>query len=208
MMTQNATIITFSKYERNRAVVIKEHFSDPNPKFELVTHGRDAPLGSGLLLYNGGTVCSPKFSVNNAQAICSQIMGYEVSHADVAWISGEKWYQQKYIVKMGNLNCSWHKWSYCSLYEYPECSHEDDIFLTCKFGEFIVKMRYLTRHICKVQNVTVFRKFRHIFEPRKFLPSHYFLAYFDNCGFFASCCSRKVIDMILRRMNTIFRDEL
>ena len=30
---------------------------------------------------------------------------------------------------------------------------------------------YLTRHINKVRNVTVFRKFRHIFGPPKFRPS-------------------------------------
>ena len=141
-MTPNATIMTFSEYGRNWAVVIEQNFSDPNPKFELVSHGRDVPSGSGLLLYNGGTVCSHKFSANNAQAICSEIMGYEVSHADIAWMSGEKWHEQNsYEVKMGNLKCSWHIWSYCSFHEYPECSHEDDIFLTCKFGEFIVKMR-------------------------------------------------------------------
>ena len=31
--------------------------------------------------------------------------------------------------------------------------------------------KYLTRHIYKVRNVTVFRKFRHIFGPPKFRPS-------------------------------------
>ena len=35
-----------------------------------------------------------------------------------------------------------------------------------------------------------------------------FLAYFDNCGFTTSCCTRKVIDMIWGQMNTVFRDEL
>ena len=34
-----------------------------------------------------------------------------------------------------------------------------------------IKTGYLTRHIYKVRNVAVFRKFRHIFGPPKFRPS-------------------------------------
>ena len=61
--------------------------------------------------------------------------------------------------------------------------------------------------------MTVFRKFRHISDRQNFGCCNrivaLFLVYFnfDNCGFIVLFSSRKVIDMILGKMNTIFRDD-
>ena len=95
---------------------------------------------TGLLLYKEGKVCdSYKFSTNDAIAICSE-MGYINSEKNVSWKIGEEWWelQRSYDVTLADPECDYITWSSCthSTGKGGCWQNDDDIFLTCKHGEF------------------------------------------------------------------------
>jgi len=86
----------------------------------------------GLLLFNGGTVCSDHFSDNSAHAIC-RTMGFE---------KFSRWRTYKGRVKYGKLQsgkkiklddvvCTSNHWSSCKSKPYHNCKHSQDVFLKC-----------------------------------------------------------------------------
>ena len=99
--------------------------------FSLVDRN-GAPVGAdklGLLLYNGGSVCSGKaFSDNSADAVC-RLLGY-VGHR--RWTSGKKWsIQLDFNITLGDVRCGSPDWSTCSSRLWPNCYHFRDVFLQC-----------------------------------------------------------------------------
>ena len=85
---------------------------------------------TGLLLYKSGTVCNDEFDDNAANAICS-LMGYAAIGSE--WTSGSiKWnIQYDYSIKLDDVNCRTNSWSSCTYSEIDDCSHSEDVFLTC-----------------------------------------------------------------------------
>ena len=84
---------------------------------------------TGLLLYKSGTVCNDEFDDNAANAICS-LMGYAAIGSE--WSSGSKWgIQDTYGIALDDVECSTRSWSSCTYSEHHDCSHYEDVFLTC-----------------------------------------------------------------------------
>ena len=86
--------------------------------------------GRGLLLYKGGTVCDDDFNDYAAFAICKEV-GYV---SGITWESGTGNYfsfQEDLEINLNDVRCSENIWSSCSYSESHNCSHSEDIFLTC-----------------------------------------------------------------------------
>jgi len=82
----------------------------------------------GLLLYKSGTVCDDSFDTTAANAIC-KYMGYTDAET---WTSGLLFnIQSNYDINMDEVNCSGVEWESCSFNEYHDCSHGEDVLLTC-----------------------------------------------------------------------------
>ena len=93
-----------------------------------------SPGVEGLLIYNGGTVCSSGFNIFSAHAIC-RLIGFIGSKS---WRKGEFFSIQKaYRIILKDVVCSsvdW-TWSSCSYRtEGHDCKHQEDVFLTCGSG--------------------------------------------------------------------------
>ena len=104
--------------------------------FDIVDENGVSGGRSGLLLYKGGTVCDYHhgFDHNAAEAICSDL-GYQKT-GGYEWTSTRNWkIQSQYKITLGNVKCSEGYWSSCSYsksLELLDCTHAEDIFLTCK----------------------------------------------------------------------------
>ena len=84
----------------------------------------------GLLLYNGGTVCSDGFTVIAADAICRE-MNFKRA---ILWDShpGYSMERSQYQIKLDNVNCEIPIWKNCSFNaRHHNCHHKDDVFLSC-----------------------------------------------------------------------------
>ena len=115
----------FLLHERNN----KSVYVSSGPNFRIVDQYGENTDHSGLLLYNGGTVCNDRFNQNAANAICS-LLGYAAS--DSSWVSEYRWYQQnQYSITLDDVNCQTSSWSTCTFSESPNCRHSEDVFLTC-----------------------------------------------------------------------------
>ena len=76
-------------------------------------------------------MCDDGFDENTANAICS-LMGYASTGSE--WSSGRKWtIQNNYRNKLDAVKCRSNFWSSCtiSLSYYKDCSHSENVFLTC-----------------------------------------------------------------------------
>ena len=68
---------------------------------------------SGLLLWNGGLVCSTSFYTNEAVAICREL-GFNVNGAKAYNLDGSWKIQRKLQVKMHSVDCTESKdWEDC-----------------------------------------------------------------------------------------------
>lgn len=86
-------------------------------------------MQTGLLLYTDKTVCDDAFNENAADAICREL-GYDESFS---WESDNFWSMQSDLeIGLDEVFCSSDSWGTCS-YEYEhDCSHSEDVFLTCR----------------------------------------------------------------------------
>ena len=85
---------------------------------------------SGLLIYNGGTVCDDYFDQNAADAICS-LMGFASSGSE--WNSSSSWsIQSEYKIFLDDVECSNASWASCDYSESHNCGHSEDVFLSCR----------------------------------------------------------------------------
>ena len=116
-------------------------------EFKIVNHrGDETSAGSGLVLFNGGTVCDDDFNDDAAAAICKK-MGYDGSHADWSVLKKDDgstygtfaWsIQNTYDIKLDELDCSGPNWKECTFsHESHDCRHYEDVFLSCN-GKFSV----------------------------------------------------------------------
>ena len=110
---------------------IAKHFRLINEK-----GGPVGPKETGLLLYNGGTVCNDGFSDDSANAICRE-MGYSGS---TKWDSGGphyeafKNYTRVFDITLDEVRCNNNDWSSCSYLTSHNCGHSEDVFLACTSG--------------------------------------------------------------------------
>jgi len=93
----------------------------------------------GLLLFNGGTVCSDHFSDNSAHAIC-RTMGFDRM---------SRWRTYRPAVRYGTLQsskrillddvvCTSNHWSSCTSRPNHNCVHNQDVFLKCVGSGFVL----------------------------------------------------------------------
>ena len=94
---------------------------------------------SGLLLYNGGTVCDDGFDKNAADAICSHLGYYNTTWSE--WSVGNIWdIQNGYNITLDNVICKNNSWSSCTYdTKSSDCTHAEDVFLSCTRPEGIVQ---------------------------------------------------------------------
>ena len=86
---------------------------------------------TGLLLYNGGTVCDDLFNETTADIICRQ-MGYLGS---ASWFSGINYeFQQDLDIAMDDVQCNDDTWSSCTFESTSNCNHGEDVFISCTSG--------------------------------------------------------------------------
>ena len=101
------------------------------PVFTLVDwRGSTAARGcEGLLLYSGGTVCDDHFNMNAAHAIC-RVLGFRSA---VRYRNGLAYgtMQRRKRIRMDDVRCSSTTWSSCRYSTRHNCSHGEDILLTC-----------------------------------------------------------------------------
>ena len=98
-----------------------------------------SPEVEGLLIYNGGTVCGHDFDYYSAHAICKQ-MGFDRSEK---WRSGDFFsIQNGYQFTLDDVRCNTGNWSYCCYRTNGhDCSHQEDVLLTCGSGRLKFKLR-------------------------------------------------------------------
>ena len=103
------------------------------PGFRLLDwRGGAAQRGcEGLLIYNGGTVCDDHFNMNAAHAIC-KVMGYR--RGAVRYRNGLAYgtQQTRRSIRMDDVICRSTTWSSCRYRTSHNCSHGEDILLTCR----------------------------------------------------------------------------
>ena len=117
---------------RSLIIYISETFSE-SVQFSIVDQNGVDGGTSGLLLYNGGTVCDNGFDSNAANAICSHL-GYSFNGS--IWTSEYKWgVQTEYAITLDEVICTTHSWSSCLYSQSHDCFHGEDVFLTCFSGE-------------------------------------------------------------------------
>merc|ERR1719232_1698169 len=104
-----------------------------NPGFRLVDwRGGTAARGcEGLLLSHGGTVCDDYFNSNAAHAVC-KMMRYP--RGALRYRSGLAYgtMQSRKRISMDNVRCRSTTWSTCRYSTRHNCSHGEDILLTCR----------------------------------------------------------------------------
>jgi len=86
----------------------------------------------GLLLFNGGTVCSDHFSDNSAHAIC-RTMGFDKFSRWRTYSDTVKYgsFQRGKKIKLDDVVCTSNHWSSCKSKPNHNCKHSQDIFLKC-----------------------------------------------------------------------------
>ena len=99
--------------------------------FSLVD-SRGSPVeDSGLLLYNGGTVCGGSFFKDEAVAVC-RALGYDVNGAEYDKLYEELEIQSTLQVGIYDIDCTdsqmWDECEYETGSDGQEC---DCVFLTC-----------------------------------------------------------------------------
>jgi len=102
------------------------------PAFNLVDYRGRPILGQreGLLLFNGGTVCSDHFSMNSAHAICRTMGFSQATRYRSAYVYGS--FQSHKRVRLDDVICTSTHWASCRSRPNPHCSHSHDIMLTCQ----------------------------------------------------------------------------
>merc|ERR1719232_70282 len=104
-----------------------------NPGFRLVDwRGGTAARGcEGLLLSHGGTVCDDYFNSNAAHAVC-KMLGYP--RGALRYRNGLAYgtMQSRKRISMDNVRCRSTTWSTCRYSTRHNCSHGEDILLTCR----------------------------------------------------------------------------
>ncbi|KAL5253613.1 hypothetical protein ACHWQZ_G013415 [Mnemiopsis leidyi] len=102
----------------------------PATYFTLVDEEGTETGNSGLLLYNGGTVCDDYFDQNAADAICSW-MGFDSRGSK--WTTLEAWsIKSDYEITLDDVRCSSASWSNCTYSRSHNCGHSEDVFLACR----------------------------------------------------------------------------
>ena len=84
----------------------------------------------GLLLYKGGTVCDDGFTDTAADAICKH-MNYTRANE---WITTDTKFdaiKYNYDIKLDDVSCSNTEWENCIFSVNPDCSHSEDVLLSC-----------------------------------------------------------------------------
>ncbi|KAL5268377.1 hypothetical protein ACHWQZ_G002293 [Mnemiopsis leidyi] len=104
---------------------------DRSNKFEIVDEEGIAVLygRTGLLLYNGGTVCDDYFNEKTADIICRQ-MGYR---GIASWFSGRNYNIQNNLdITLDDISCNGNTWDSCTFETTSNCGHSEDVFISCK----------------------------------------------------------------------------
>ena len=78
-------------------------------------------------------MCDDNFNTNAAVAICRHI-GYEDA---VRWTSENMSFvsQTDYEITLDDVDCSSTEWDSCSFSEKHDCTHKEDVFLSCSSEE-------------------------------------------------------------------------
>ena len=142
---------TYSNSDFTACVSCSPHqFSDPGSssvkqclnEFDVVDEDGHVVTGEegGLLLYKGGTVCNDYFSDTAANAICRK-MGRPYGVA--SWKSGRYYsLQSSKSIKLDDVRCSSDSWDSCSFTTvHNNCSHSNDVHITCKGNIFAKSTR-------------------------------------------------------------------
>ena len=90
-------------------------------------------IQTGLLLFNGRTICNTNFDSHAADAFCKEL-GYPLGA--IGWTSDISFaaIQSRLSVGAGYVICGDSAtWDSCAYHENSHgCSHDQDVFLTCK----------------------------------------------------------------------------
>jgi len=86
----------------------------------------------GVLLYEGGTVCSDGFDNHTANAICRE-MGH---HTAISFRGGILYgdLQRQRLIKLDDLHCKNDDWTTCTSERAHDCTHERDVILACELA--------------------------------------------------------------------------
>ena len=78
-------------------------------------------------------MCDDGFDKNAADAICFHL-GYQTGGSE--WTSGLSWdVQDRYNIALDDVICKNTSWSSCSYAKSSDCTHSEDVFLTCSRQE-------------------------------------------------------------------------
>lgn len=110
-------------------------------KFSLLGWRKNKTPGyqRGLLMYKEGTVCDDNFRDETADALCKE-MGYGSMISWHGYLRYEEaegdGHQFRYSRPIYDLECPSETASYdsCIFTTYHDCSHREDVFLTCATG--------------------------------------------------------------------------
>ena len=112
-----------------------EEKREDDMRFKLINRYGRTIRGSreGLLLFNGGTVCSDHFNDDAAHAICRS-MGFGRA---INFRSGLRYgrQQRKRNIEMDDVRCDGPWWRLCGSqigHLHHDCNHHQDVFLTCR----------------------------------------------------------------------------
>ncbi|XP_063681810.1 deleted in malignant brain tumors 1 protein-like isoform X2 [Bolinopsis microptera] len=112
----------------------EEHSGRNASLFELVDSNGQQTREDGLhlILHHGGTICDDRFDNNTAAAICRE-MNFTGSRE---WSSGSIWdIQSSYNITLDEVACPTEEWDSCSFMTSHDCSHSEDVFLSCESGD-------------------------------------------------------------------------
>ena len=112
----------------------EEHAETNSSLFELVDSDGQQTREDGLhlILHHGGTICDDRFDDNSAAAICRE-MNFTGSRN---WSSGSRWdIQSSYDITLDEVECPTEEWDSCSFMTSHDCSHSEDVFLSCDSGK-------------------------------------------------------------------------
>ena len=108
---------------------------------------------TGLLTFNGGTVCDDGFGYTEANAICIE-MGFA---GFSGWKNGYFYSLQDSLeINLDEVDCHNEDWSSCSYSEDHNCEHSEDVFISCSSGKVLVAQNCIFCVFCTIISIITY----------------------------------------------------